>query len=165
MEATSSSKYSDQEHYLGCRRRARYRRIEFLLTFEDWLNIWKDSGHYHERGCFKGQYVMARYGDIGPYAINNVKIIPSTENVREAQLGKVVSKNTRKKIAAARTGKKRAPFSEEWKRNMGANHRSRRGPQSLQERQKRSETITKIWAERSARERARIVKKGHSHRT
>lgn len=60
------------------------REIPFLLSFEEWLTIWQDSGHIEERGCHKGQYVMARYGDLGPYEIGNVRIVRVEENHAEA---------------------------------------------------------------------------------
>ena len=67
---------------------AKARGIKFLLTFEEWLTIWNNSGHLHERGQHRGQYCMARYGDRGPYAIGNVKIILTAANTREGCLGK-----------------------------------------------------------------------------
>jgi hypothetical protein len=65
--------------------RADRRGIPFLLTYDEWLKIWEDSGHLHERGNRHGQYVMARYGDAGPYSIGNVRIITAAENRREHQ--------------------------------------------------------------------------------
>ena len=64
------------------------RGIAFELTFEEWLNIWLDSGHLAERGTHRGQYCMARFGDKGPYAVENIKIITCTENVKEGMIGK-----------------------------------------------------------------------------
>lgn len=69
--------------YRGHRKNAKKGGVEFLLTFEEWLDIWETSGHLHERGCRKGQYVMARYGDQGPYAIGNVRICTVEENHKE----------------------------------------------------------------------------------
>jgi len=62
--------------------RAKERGISFDLTFEEWWGIWQKSGRWEERGCRKGQYVMARNGDIGSYAIGNVSIIKHEENSR-----------------------------------------------------------------------------------
>lgn len=59
---------------------AKQRGIPFLLTFEEWLGIWLDSGKWLERGWNKGQYVMARIGDKGAYEIGNVYICLSEEN-------------------------------------------------------------------------------------
>jgi hypothetical protein len=77
----SKNKVRDKFHQH--RRNAACRGIDFELTFEEWFRFWDDSGHFHERGVKKGQYVMARYGDSGPYAIGNVKIIRHEENILE----------------------------------------------------------------------------------
>ena len=64
---------------------ARRRGIEFQLTFEQWLSIWKASRRLSRRGTRSGQYVMARFGDCGPYAVGNVKIITTNRNRKEAK--------------------------------------------------------------------------------
>ena len=69
--------------FLTQRRAAKARGIPFRLTFEEWLEVWGASGHLHERGNEPGQYVMARFGDEGPYEVGNVKIITFEENSRE----------------------------------------------------------------------------------
>jgi hypothetical protein len=53
------------------------------MTFEEWLQIWQDSGHLHERGPRKGQYVMCRYGDKGAYKRGNVRVASVEENIAE----------------------------------------------------------------------------------
>lgn len=63
---------------------AKRRGISWLFTFETWFKVWSDSGHLHERGRRKGQYVMARFGDRGPYSVDNVKITTVEENSIEA---------------------------------------------------------------------------------
>lgn len=65
------------------KRNAKFRGIEFLMSFEEWLMIWKDSGHMHERGNGSGKYVMCRIGDKGPYAVGNVRIALFQENSKE----------------------------------------------------------------------------------
>ena len=76
------------------------RNIQFLLTYDEWLQIWKDSGHLHERGCHKDQYVMARFGDMGPYSVENVKIILHKQNIQEAQAGRAkASKGVPRSVA------------------------------------------------------------------
>ena len=59
---------------------AKTRNIAFLLTFEEWTTIWLESGKWEQRGRRKGQYVMARFGDVGPYEIGNVHICTCQEN-------------------------------------------------------------------------------------
>jgi hypothetical protein len=80
--------------------RAKSRAIPFLLTFEEWWSIWKP--HWHERGCGRGKYCMARFGDCGPYAVGNVKIIRNEENRAEL----VLSHEALAKISSANTGRK-----------------------------------------------------------
>ncbi len=93
------------------RRGAGYRDIEFLLTFEQWLRIWEKSGHLKERGRRRTQYVMARYGDKGPYSINNVKIITQSENTIEGH-PKKHTKETRRKMSAAWKPLSKASFAK-----------------------------------------------------
>jgi NUMOD3 motif len=112
---------------------AKARGIDFLLTFEEWLNFWQDSGRLFERGRKEGQYCMARFGDTGPYALGNIKIIKHSENSSErictdivrqnlsqAQLGKRASQQTRNKMSQSQRrvgtahfkGKKHTPESK-----------------------------------------------------
>lgn len=124
--------------FSGQRSQAKHRGIEFLFTFEQWFQIWVDSGHLHERGCKKGCYVMARIGDRGPYSIENVEIITQDDNHRQASVGTKRSEETkrrmsekaknlpprsaehRKNISIGRRGVKSAPASDERKRKIGA---------------------------------------------
>ena len=67
---------------------ARNRGVEFDFPFEQWLQFWLDSGHWHERGIGRGKYVMARKGDTGPYRIDNVEIKTQEENLSEGNVGR-----------------------------------------------------------------------------
>jgi hypothetical protein len=81
--------------------------IEWLFTFESWLDLWLKSGHWHQRGKGRGQYVMARFGDVGPYAPWNVEIKTVGENVVEAHKGRPkppISEEQRKKLREANKG-------------------------------------------------------------
>ena len=76
------------KHKYSCHKgKAKKRQIPFELTFEEWYDIWQQSGKWEERGCKKGQYVMSRKGDIGPYTKENVFIQLHGKNVSEAQVG------------------------------------------------------------------------------
>lgn len=69
---------------------ARHKRnIEFLLTFEEWYDIWQKSGHWENRGRRQGQYVMSRYNDTGPYSKDNVYIQTVTANLNEKKGKKI----------------------------------------------------------------------------
>lgn len=74
--------------FLSQRRSASRRRISWQFEFDEWLSVWLESGHLSERGKLGHQYVMARFGDCGPYAKSNVRIITSAENLSEAHLTK-----------------------------------------------------------------------------
>lgn len=93
---------------------AKYRRVEFLFTFEEWIKIWLDSGHWNERGDRKGQYCMARFGDQGPYAVNNVRIVTVEENRKENKKPDIFLG----KLSSSRIGIKLGPLSEATKRNI-----------------------------------------------
>lgn len=127
---------------------AHRRNIPFLLSFEEWSDIWQQSGHWDLRGKKKGQYCMSRIGDIGPYAVGNVFIQLSSDNMSQAQKGRAKSMETRKKssdklkgrvqseesvnkrkgqtrteetkkkMSEAKMGKKRAPHTAETKKKI-----------------------------------------------
>lgn len=61
------------------------RNIAFLLSFQEWWDLWQSSGHWGERGKKGGKhlYVMSRHGDVGPYSRDNIKITTQSENMRE----------------------------------------------------------------------------------
>lgn len=67
---------------------AKQRGIEWAFDFNEWCEVWQKSGKWDQRGKYSGQYCMARFGDIGPYSKNNVKIISNIVNHNEAHLGK-----------------------------------------------------------------------------
>lgn len=100
--------------YVAHRDSAKQRGIGFEFTFEEWLAVWIESGKLSQRGRKKGQYVMSRPGDAGPYRVDNVRIITVGENARdeahrkrlsESGMGRVVSDETRLKLSEA--GKRR----------------------------------------------------------
>ena len=125
---------------------AKRRGIPFLLDFETWLKIWVDSGHLSERGRFRYQYCMARFGDVGPYGVGNVRICTVRENQLEGQstpagqkrlqnlieIGKNPTQTTRKKISVAGKGVPKPPGfgakiaasnkTREWKAPAGADN-------------------------------------------
>jgi len=63
-------------------------RIQVTMTFEDWLQVWIDSGKLHLRGNGRGKYCMARRDDLGDYVAGNVEIKSCEENSREGKLGR-----------------------------------------------------------------------------
>jgi hypothetical protein len=94
--------------YYEHKQNAKRRNIPFLLTYNEWISIWKQSGHWEERGLGKGKYVMCRYNDIGPYSINNVYIDLMEVNAGQARLGDRSTKEHSQKISQALKGKSKS---------------------------------------------------------
>lgn len=84
---------------------AKRRNIEFLITFEDWLDIWESSGKWHLRGRGANKYCMCRFGDKGVYSVDNVFIGQGKQNVCDGNLGKVLSNETKQKMSESQSGK------------------------------------------------------------
>lgn len=59
---------------------AKQRGVEWQLTFEEWWQIWQESGKWEERGTGEKNYCMSRKHDDGPYAVGNVRIITNKAN-------------------------------------------------------------------------------------
>ncbi len=116
------------------------RGVEFLFTFEGWKDWWIATGKWEQRGKLRGQFVMRRHGDVGPYSIDNVFCGVTEENVRDGNLGKEITIETRNKISASNKGQphpwsagdKNPMHRPEVKAKMsakigGANHYKQRG--------------------------------------
>lgn len=86
-------------------RNALARGIPFLLSFEQWLSIWTESGKLDQRGRGADKFCMCRFGDYGPYEVGNVFIGTGRENVRAGNLGKEMTQEVRDKISKANLGK------------------------------------------------------------
>lgn len=104
--------------YAQQRRDARHRSIDFLLSFDQWLDIWEASGRLAERGRLYGQFVMARLGDVGSYSVDNVEIITSGQNHKDGNIGKPRPKSLehRRKLGLAHLGK---ALTEEHRKKIG----------------------------------------------
>lgn len=97
---------------------AKRRGIPFFFTFEMWLDVWMDSGHYFQYGGRADDYCMARGAtkethDTGVYEPSNVRIITNRENNTEGtsenkwNVGRKHSKAMRKKVSQSLIGNKR----------------------------------------------------------
>lgn len=117
---------------------AKRRNIDWQFTYDTWIEWWGED--IIKRGIRKGQLVMARYKDQGPYHPDNVCKITTEENIREAikgrpkseahiakmsanQLGKKASAETKAKMSATRLGCKK---SAETKAKMSAYQRGKK---------------------------------------
>jgi hypothetical protein len=110
-KAASSRNHAQQREnkwlyaYKNHRDSAKRRGVSFLLTFDEWCAIWRDSGRFEQRGIHRGEYCMARHGDTGPYAVDNVRVCLNELNKREAHFlrrGKPMSANRLAALARAR---------------------------------------------------------------
>jgi hypothetical protein len=75
--------HPERTAFMRHRSAARGRGIPFLMTFDEWWEVWRASGKWPERGRHKGQYCMARFRDLGAYETGNVRIILGRENLAE----------------------------------------------------------------------------------
>jgi len=88
--------------------KSKQRGIAFLLTFDEWWDIWYTSKKWPLRGNLPGQFAMCRLDDAGPYAVGNVYIGEVRRNVRDRNFsyhghpekrsdrGKVIRTHTRR---------------------------------------------------------------------
>ena len=60
------------KEYRGQHGNARTRKIKWLLTFDDWVKFWKNSGRYHKRGRGANQFALVRIDPTGPYSLDNI---------------------------------------------------------------------------------------------
>jgi hypothetical protein len=93
-----------RKRYTQHKGNAKMRGVNFLFTFEEWKDWWIATGKWEQRGKLRGQYVMRRHGDVGPYSIDNVFCGVTEENVRDGNLGKEITIATRNKISMIMTG-------------------------------------------------------------
>lgn len=78
------------------RQNARNRGIGWEMTLWQWWSVWQESGLWHQRGPGSG-YCMARYGDSGPYSVENVYITTISQNIRDSFLVKPAALRRAKK--------------------------------------------------------------------
>lgn len=74
--------------YSSQRAKAAMRGIAWNFTFQQWCDVWEESGKWHLRGRGAGRYCMARPGDTGPYEKGNVSIVDWQTNTRDAGLNR-----------------------------------------------------------------------------
>lgn len=126
---------TDIRKYQKHKSTAKHRGIDFNLSFDEWLDIWQQSGKYHLRGRGAGTYVMSRINDAGPYAIGNVFINSNAQNVIDAKntgrrKGSTHSEETKKMFSEQRKGKSK---SQDWKINIGLANKGKKKPPQIVE--------------------------------
>jgi hypothetical protein len=97
---------------------ARIRNVEWKLSYEEWISIWQSSGHLKQRGRGNGKYVMSRYGDIGPYSLDNVFIQLWEDNKKEVFGDPLRVKALNIKKSLSTKGISKGPQTEEHKENI-----------------------------------------------
>jgi hypothetical protein len=83
---------------------AKQRGVLFLITLDQWKQVWLDSGKWDQRGRGAAKYCMCRIGDTGAYEVGNVFIDTNRRNVSDGNIGKACSDEHKAKISAANLG-------------------------------------------------------------
>jgi hypothetical protein len=66
--------------WTNARSNAKRRNIPFDLTYEQWSDVWRLSGKWHERGRRTGQYQMDRKDNASGYSPGNIQIVVGAVN-------------------------------------------------------------------------------------
>jgi len=74
--------------YTAQKIRAKQRGIEWEFNLDSWFKVWTESGKWPERGTKAYQYCMCRYGDTGPYSIDNTYIDTVSNNAKMSHVFK-----------------------------------------------------------------------------
>src|ERR1035437_6539679 len=72
-----------KRRFLTQRANGKSRDIVWRLSFDQWCAWWIETGHIDERGRERGQWVMARPFDSGPYEIGNLVCLRAENNVTQ----------------------------------------------------------------------------------
>lgn len=72
-----------KRRFIQQRANARNRGVSWELTWDEWRDWWLATGRVDERGRMRGQWVMGRPYDSGPYAIGNLMCLRAEDNVRQ----------------------------------------------------------------------------------
>lgn len=102
--------------YRNHRKHAAERCIKFEFEFAEWIQWWADSlgpDWMLRRGGHGGKYVMARYGDKGPYRAGNVYCTLFEENLRDKRKYGSAARGVGVGIAVLNDGLARAIFQAE----------------------------------------------------
>lgn len=83
--------YAWQKH----RSQARYRKEDYDLSWEDWLEIWKNPIDFENRGRKPEDLTLTRIDDDGAWELSNVQIMTRLEQLRKAMARKMLLKGTR----------------------------------------------------------------------
>lgn len=99
------------------RANARRRKVEWSLTYDEWQQIWNDSGKFDKRGTGAGTYCMARKFDEGAYSVENVEIVPNSQNSKLSYKRTLKQYNNPEKAI-----KSEYPDNYPWHNDLGWKH-------------------------------------------
>jgi hypothetical protein len=112
------ARYTAQRHH--CLNRG----IPFKFTYEEWTRWWFNHlgpDWLNKRGRRKGQYCMARKGDLGPYEAGNVDCVLASKNCSDRAVNGTASRTG---IPGRANG--RAKLTEDQVRKIRASRKSQR---------------------------------------
>jgi hypothetical protein len=69
--------------YENQKSQATRRKIDFNLTFGEWLGWWLDTGNLDRRGRKAGCFQMSRKDDLGAYELGNIECKTKEQNYYE----------------------------------------------------------------------------------
>jgi hypothetical protein len=98
-----------RHRFLVQRTSAAVRGIVWDLSFNNWMEIWRESGHLAQRGRGDGKYCMARFGDTGPYSVGNVYITTHNQNSKDMLQFGCQTPEARANLSMAMKGVKKSP--------------------------------------------------------
>lgn len=145
-------------------RNANRRGIAWELTFDQWLSIWTSSGRWNERGTRRGQYVMARFGDAGPYAIGNVEIVRAEKNNSDGNRGKTLSWEHRKKLPGKTSEQLLAEYAADPNRRLRVGEHTRSSWNDPDTRLRRRLGLQRYWATQTQEQKAARTKAANESR-
>lgn len=88
--------------FLNKRNNAAKEGIDFLLSYSNFKALVKDAGlSSSDLGFSGGGYVLARFGDEGPYSLTNCRFITQKENAAERKVTKRSRLASRKNVKSA----------------------------------------------------------------
>jgi hypothetical protein len=83
--ARKKTPFSPVSRFLEQKINATKRGIGWELSLPEWWRIWQDSGKWELRGRGAG-YCMGRFGDSGPYSVDNVYICTIGQNFSDSHI-------------------------------------------------------------------------------
>jgi hypothetical protein len=132
------------------------RKISFEFTYEQWVAWWEEQlgpDWFERRGPWRGCYVMARRGDVGPYHPDNVMCVLHSQNN-----GELLTAETRTQMSTA----VRKRFSDPAEREKQSKIQRRRFSNPI-EREKQRERTREVMSNPARRTHQSVVMLGNTH--